>query len=235
MMGHLRVSSLLIGCTLEGIRSINQPTNSKRPSMNDWHHAMWLILNLAGASLSCTWSPWSGVKVQRHVCCTSESSLVGASLAICSLCCHLPFAVCVVTCHLQSYWIVCLYIMSGIYQPNIKRTDMTQCDWTQHDRAAKRLWWRINNPNSTKQNTKQGQRDLSVRDSSHTRTSAASKTEISTDLEAQRKSQTQNSKSQTQNIKSRTQNTKARTQKISIDLNRSQNSQNISNGKQPWN
>ena len=45
MMGHLRVSSLLNGCTLEGIWSINQPTNSKRPSMNDCHHAMRLILN----------------------------------------------------------------------------------------------------------------------------------------------------------------------------------------------
>ena len=93
-----------------------------------------------------------------------------------------------------------------------------------------------------KYRTKQGQRDLSVRDSNHTRTSAASKTEISIDLEAQTqnskaqtqniKSQAQNIKSQTQNIKSQTQNIKARTQKISIDLNRSQN---ISNGKQPWN
>ena len=55
MMGHLRVSSLLIGCTLEGIRSINQPTNSKRPSMNDWRHAMLMDLE-----------PWQALHCLAH-------------------------------------------------------------------------------------------------------------------------------------------------------------------------
>ena len=71
------------------------------------------------------------------VTCHLQSVL---SLAICSLCCHLSFAVL-----LNS-----VFTYYERYKPNIKRTDMTQCDWTQHDRAAKRLWWKIQDKTGTK-------------------------------------------------------------------------------------
>lgn len=136
MVVHLRVSGLLTNqLTVKGHlwMIVTMPC--------DWSWTM------AGASLSCTWSPWSKGAAPCDVlhirvitwCVTCHLQSV-LSLAMCSLCCHLSVAV----------------LLNSVfnyerYKPNIKRTDVTQCDWTQHDRAAKRLWWKIQDKTGDKE------------------------------------------------------------------------------------